>query len=221
MPTVNRQAATRRVLAAVPQTSVPSPFGGRLIGPPLAAPASRTSKAFGDIPAMSPEEESELRRQQRAFSREAERADIQNSWFAGLTLLPVAAALGLEATAAVGLAPLLRRPGLLDLRHPRRFWPGNNPFAQIGKLADKRLLARVAEKPNWKSQMTITTKKGTVRPDASTPTKNPLDDTARYHLELKPKTPSGRRAAARAVKRTTEITGRKTRAIYYDPEDFM
>lgn len=40
-------------------------------------------------------------------------------------------------------------------------------------------------------------------------------------MELKPNTPSGRRAAARAVRRYEEDTKNKTRAIFYDPKDFM
>lgn len=40
-------------------------------------------------------------------------------------------------------------------------------------------------------------------------------------MELKPNTPSGRRAAAKAVARYTLETGNKTRPIYYDPKDFI
>ncbi len=39
-------------------------------------------------------------------------------------------------------------------------------------------------------------------------------------MELKPNTPTGRAAAARAVKKY-ETTGVKTRQIYYDPKSFI
>jgi hypothetical protein len=39
-------------------------------------------------------------------------------------------------------------------------------------------------------------------------------------MELKPNTPSGRRAAERAVKKY-EGTGVKTRPIFYDPKPFI
>jgi len=38
-------------------------------------------------------------------------------------------------------------------------------------------------------------------------------------LELKPNTKSGRAAAARAVKRYQGASGKKVRAIYYNPKD--
>jgi hypothetical protein len=40
----------------------------------------------------------------------------------------------------------------------------------------------------------------------------------RYDLELKPNTPGGRAAAARAVKRYQRRTDNKERAVFYDPK---
>ncbi|MDB5461251.1 MAG: hypothetical protein JWO72_2992 [Caulobacteraceae bacterium] len=40
----------------------------------------------------------------------------------------------------------------------------------------------------------------------------------RYYLELKPDTPSGRAAAARAVKRYQGLTDDKVRGVFYDPK---
>jgi hypothetical protein len=51
--------------------------------------------------------------------------------------------------------------------------------------------------------------------------RNPADLTERYYLELKPNTPTGRAAAARAAKRYFDATGRPVRPIYYDPKDFI
>jgi hypothetical protein len=60
-----------------------------------------------------------------------------------------------------------------------------------------------------------------MRPDVRAPALNPADPTIRHQLDLKPDTPSGRAAGARAVKRYTSATNNKTRVIYYDPKDFM
>lgn len=56
---------------------------------------------------------------------------------------------------------------------------------------------------------------GFLKPDASAPACNPVLPRERYQMELKPDTPSGRAAAARAVRKYEELTGNKTRAIYY------
>jgi hypothetical protein len=39
-------------------------------------------------------------------------------------------------------------------------------------------------------------------------------------MELKPDTPTGRKAALKAVEKYFDATGNKTRPIYYRPEDF-
>jgi hypothetical protein len=61
-----------------------------------------------------------------------------------------------------------------------------------------------------------------VRPDVRTPprVRKPGKDPEPYQMELKPNTPSGRRAAARAVKKY-EGTKVKTRPIFYDPKPFI
>ena len=50
-----------------------------------------------------------------------------------------------------------------------------------------------------------------LRPDGGTPARNPADPDERYYVELKPNTPSGKAAAARAVKRYQDATGRTAR----------
>jgi hypothetical protein len=60
-----------------------------------------------------------------------------------------------------------------------------------------------------------------LKPDLGTPPRGPADAAKRYYLELKPNTPTGRAAAARAVKKYFDATGRPVRPIYYDPKDFI
>jgi hypothetical protein len=40
-------------------------------------------------------------------------------------------------------------------------------------------------------------------------------------MDLKPNTPSGLRAAARAIKKYEELTGLKARAFFYDQKPFI
>lgn len=40
-------------------------------------------------------------------------------------------------------------------------------------------------------------------------------------MELKPNTPTGRRAGLRQVKRYRQATRRPVRVIYYDPSDYL
>jgi hypothetical protein len=60
-----------------------------------------------------------------------------------------------------------------------------------------------------------------VKPDVGTPQRDPLNPDKRYYLELKPNTPTGRSAAAKAASRYSVKTGQKVRPIYYDPKDYM
>jgi hypothetical protein len=79
---------------------------------------------------------------------------------------------------------------------------------------------RVNAKPGWNGEQAVATKNGLVRPDVRAPARTPNPD-KRFQMELKPDTPTGRRAAAKAVERYTKETGNKTRAIYYDPKNFL
>ena len=58
-----------------------------------------------------------------------------------------------------------------------------------------------------------------VKPDVRTPARirGSGKEPKAYLMELKPNTPSGRKAAERAVKRYRELTELKTRAIFYEP----
>ena len=59
-----------------------------------------------------------------------------------------------------------------------------------------------------------------MKPDVSAPARNPKFPNRRNQMELKPNTPSGRRASAKAVEKYKRLTGNKTRPLFYDPNDF-
>jgi hypothetical protein len=173
---------------------------------------------------MDPYETAELRRQQAAFGKATRDIDIQNSWFAAPALAPemVVGALELAAAGAALAGRQVARPILNFLeREPPRIIRGDNVYARAGMRAHADLNARVAQKPAWKPQPTVSNEKGVFRPDVGLRVRDPVKSNSRFQLELKPDTPSGRRAAARAVKRYVEGTGNKTRAIFYNPKDYM
>lgn len=80
--------------------------------------------------------------------------------------------------------------------------------------------AKIAQKPGWEYGARIDVEGGKyIKPDVQTPARiRPKGlEPEPYLLELKPNTPSGRKAAEKAVKRYNELTGLKTRAIFYEP----
>ncbi|WP_026371044.1 RHS repeat-associated core domain-containing protein [Kallotenue papyrolyticum] len=93
---------------------------------------------------------------------------------------------------------------------------GENAAAKTGREAHKALKEKVlakAEKTgkNWQSEPSLidpATRK-IVRPDVVTPSGRPI--------ELKPNTPSGRRAGERQLRKYERATGKRGRVIYYDP----
>jgi hypothetical protein len=199
------------------------PFGGHLIGDGKeAGTPGRIAAAFGGVPALTPTELADLRRRQAEFAQVTRAIDKQNSWLALPALAPIATVLGLEGAAATTwmLAKGLTKPPIdFPQPEPPPKIRGDNRYARAGQRAHAELNARTAQKPGWDPQVTVRNEHGVFRPDASAPARNPLDPGKRFQLELKPDTPSGRRAAARAVKRYTEKTGNKTRAIFYNPEE--
>lgn len=80
----------------------------------------------------------------------------------------------------------------------------------------------MAQKPGWDYEPDIPRPgQRPLKPDVGAPQRNPAKPEVRRHLEQKPDTPTGRAAAARAVKRYNRASGQKVRAIYYNPKDFM
>lgn len=161
----------------------------------------------------------ELRRQQAAFRAVRSDLDRENWWMAIPALAPAAAVMTAEAAAAIAgrMATPMAAAGPLALVKrdpvPR---VGDHWGTRKGRRAHAAHDERVKQKPGWKAQPQYPG----IRPDTGTPVRNPAAPQKRYLLELKPDTPSGRRAGARQVKRYTEQTGNKARVIYYDPNDF-
>ena len=99
---------------------------------------------------------------------------------------------------------------------------GDNWATRAGRRAHQALRERLEQKPGWKYEPNMETNGGRVlKPDVGAPIRNPLEPTSRYQMELKPNTPSGRRAGMRQSQRYFDETGNKTRPIYYDPKDFI
>ena len=168
----------------------------------------------------------ELRRQQAAFKKTERAISRENSWMAVPALAPAAAVFGLEAAGMVAArlapavapyTPVVRENFLPYLR------VGDNWATRAGRRAHADLKMRVERKPNWESEPDVELPNGRIlRPDVRTPPRVRVagKDPVPYQMELKPNTPSGRRAALRAVKKY-EATGVKTRPIYYDPKPFI
>lgn len=137
-------------------------------------------------------------------------------------LAPAAAVLGIEAAAAVAArlaAPLVTRGPLVLTERMPYVRVGDNWATRAGRRAHQAMKARVDAKTGWYGERTVETKTGLFRPDVATPLRNPKPRL--YQMELKPNTPSGRRAGTKAAERSTRETKNKTRVIYYDPKDFM
>lgn len=168
----------------------------------------------------------ELRRQQAEFKKTKHAISRENAWMAVPALAPAAAVMGVEGAAylAARLAPAAaaRAPLLLERADPY-LRVGDNWATRAGRRAHAALRERVAQKPGWKPEPTVPLKDGRIlRPDVRTPSRvrKVGKEPEPFQMELKPNTPSGRAAAARAVKKY-EPTGAKTRPIFYDPKSFL
>jgi hypothetical protein len=168
----------------------------------------------------------ELRRQQAEFKKTERAISRENAWMAVPALAPVAAVMGLEGAAYIAgrLAPAVaqRAPLLLERADPY-LRVGDNWATRAGRRAHAALRERVAQKPGWASEPTVPLKDGRiVRPDVRTPSRVRAEGRKPepFQMELKPNTPSGRAAAARAMKKY-EGTEVKTRPIFYDPKPFI
>lgn len=198
---------------------------GQRAAPPRPTSAS-SAISYGALraPVASPTELAELRRQQAAFGKVVRDTSNRNSWLAVPALAPVAVVAALEAGAATAAAlagPQLKRLPLHLVGREPLLRVGDNWSTRAGRLAHKAFGERVDAKPGWKSEASIPLKDGRlVRPDARTPPRTSASGKSRL-LELKPDTPSGRAAGARASKRYQEQTGMQTRTVYYKPRDHM
>jgi len=179
-----------------------------------------TPKSFGALGAPPTGDMSELRRKQAEFTKIRRDLDIQNSWLAAPIFAATAITLGLSGAAALGArgAASVPRPAPLSFPKPQSLRRGGETLqARAGRRAHRELDTRVDLKPDWTSNPRLTTAKGETRiPDVGLPKRPGRVD---KFLELKPNTPSGKRAATQAVKKYNEFG--KTRPIYYDPKDYL
>jgi len=211
---------TRTTPTATAQLPRPQPNA-----PPARPQPSPPMVTYGGLRAYLPsdQEMAELRRQQAAQQARTNKLDIENSWFAVPALAPPLAVLALEGGAA-----LLARSALPKIPKPPLDFVEREPFLRVGDNWATRAGRRahawfddlVSQKEGWEYEPKVRGQPK-VKPDAGTPQRNPANPDKRYYLELKPNTPTGRAAAARAVKRYEQATGQKVRAVYYDPKDFM
>jgi hypothetical protein len=173
------------------------------------------------------QELAELRRQQAAFSDTTRKIDLQNSWFAAPVLAAPLAAMGLEGAAAWAARTALPEAEQATLPFVERdpyLRVGDNWATRAGRRAHAALKEFVTQKPGWDPEPTIELPDGRIiRPDVRTPARlrGMKPDPEPYLMELKPNTPSGLRAAARAVRKYEELTGLKTRPLLYDPKPFI
>jgi hypothetical protein len=212
---------------AFTQASDSPPAPVTAVGPIAASsPAQGGAIQYGALHADLPSDQelAELRRQQAAFSKTTRQIDIQNSGFAIPALAPALVALGLGGAGALVTGELgSEAEGVLDFLesdpYPR---VGDNWATRAGRRAHAALKERLAQKPGWDYEPDIPRPgQRPLKPDVGTPKRNPAKPNVRRYLEQKPDTPTGRAAAARAVKRYHEASGQKVRPIYYDPKDFM
>lgn len=171
--------------------------------------------AYGALraPAPSDQELAELRRQQAAFADTTRKIDLQNSWFAVPGLAPPLVALGLGAAGewVTGeIAPAAGRAVANFVERAPYLRVGDNWATRAGRRAHAALRERVAQKPGWDPEPTITLDDGAIiRPDVRTPVRirGSKPEPEQFLMELKPNTPSGLKASARAVRKYEELTG--------------
>ncbi len=195
----------------------------------VAAPGRETKSqpsagsGYGKLPAAPPADR-ELRWQEAEFDRTRREIADKNSWMAIPALGPVAAALGLEAGAAIaaGLASEVVRRGPLVLTERLPYLRvGDNWATRAGRRADKFYKDMGRPKDGWDVEPRVRGPNGTIlKPDLGAPART-SDPRVRRYIEVKPDTPSGRAAAARQVKKYKEATRQNVRALFYDPKRFM
>jgi hypothetical protein len=183
---------------------------------------------YGNLraPLPSDQELAELRRQQAALHGLTGRLELdpRNSWLAAGALAPPLLALGLEgagAWAARSTLPAARKTLLNLTEREPLLRVGDNWATRAGQRAHEALKRQLDQKPGWKYEPKMPQSGGRpLKPDVGAPVRDPKSD-KRYLMELKPNTPSGRRAAARAKRKYESQTLNKTRPIYYNPDDYM
>jgi hypothetical protein len=81
---------------------------------------------------------------------------------------------------------------------------------------------RLAQKPSWEYEPKLSRPgQRPLKPDMGTPKRNPQLPNKRMYGELKPDSPSGRAAGARALKKYQAVTNDPVRLFFYTLKDFI
>jgi hypothetical protein len=182
---------------------------------------------YGALHATAPSDSelAELRRQQAAFGETTRKIDLQNSWFAAPVLAAPLAVMGLEGAAAWAARtalPEIEQAPLQFVERSPYLRVGDNWATRAGRRAHAALKERLAQKPGWEYEPKLPRKgQRPLKPDVGTPPRNPIKPTNRKYIELKPDSPSGRAAGARALERYREVTNDPVRLLFYNLKDFI
>lgn len=205
-------------------TSVVS--AGRQPAPVSQSGADQTI-AYGALraPAPSDHELADLRRQQAAFADTTRKIDIQNSWFAVPALAPPLVALGLGAAGEWATGEVAPRAGQAVANFIQKdpyLRVGDNWATRAGRRAHAALRERLAQKEGWEYEPKLARPgQRPLKPDLGTPKRNPRLPDKRMYGELKPDSPSGRAAGARALKKYQALTDDYIRLFLYNLKDFV
>jgi hypothetical protein len=194
---------------------------------PASGPRPGQTIAYGALraPAPSDQELAELRRQQAAFADTTRKIDLQNSLFAAPVLAAPLAVMGLEgvaAWAARSALPEAEQAALQFVEREPYLRVGDNWATRAGRRAHAALKERLAQKPGWEYEPKLPREgQRPLKPDMGTPPRDPIDPTKRKYIELKPDSPSGRAAGARALERYRDVTKDPVRLLFYNLKDFI
>ncbi|HEX2802305.1 MAG TPA: hypothetical protein VHN73_09605, partial [Phenylobacterium sp.] len=201
-----------------------------IAGPTPTSPAIRDSGGtveYGALRAVRPSDQdlAELRRQQAEFAKTTRQIDLRNSWFAAPVLAAPLAVMGLEVAGAWSARAIGREAKQAAVNFVERepyLRVGDNWATRAGRRAHAALRERLDQKPGWAYEPDVPQLgPRQLKPDVGAPARNPAFPKERFQMEMKPNTPTGRRAGARAAQKYEEGTGNKTRVIYYNPGDFI
>lgn len=215
-------------LARSPVTSAGTAAAGPGHRPaPASGPRVGQTISYGALPAPVPSDKelADLRRQQAAFADTTRKIDVQNSLYAVPELAPAVVALGLGAAGewATGeVAPAAGRAVANFVERDPYLRVGDNWATRAGRRAHAALKERLAQKPGWEYEPKLPREgQRPLKPDMGTPKRNPIDPDKRKYIELKPDSPSGRAAGARALQRYREVTNDPVRLLFYTLKDFI
>jgi hypothetical protein len=215
--------------AARPQTQParPSAVGQGYQRRPPSQPGADRTIAYGALraPAPTDQELAELRREQAAFAGATRKIDLQNSWFAVPALAPPLVALGLGAAGEWVTGEVAPKAGQAVLNFVQKdpyLRVGDNWATRAGRRAHAALRERLAQKEGWEYEPNLARPgQRPLKPDLGTPKRNPQLPDKRMYGELKPDSPSGRDAGARALKKYQALTDDYIKLFFYNLQDFI